>query len=71
MVQADQRMADEHGVVVHVRAAQVQEPGDVVQRGHEMHIGAVLAHGCTDLGKLVGTGHAGLGRHVFVDPGVG
>ncbi|MNQ76515.1 hypothetical protein D3C85_913580 [compost metagenome] len=71
VVQADQRMADEYRVVVHVRAAQIEEPGDVVQRGDEMHVGAVRAHGLADLGQLVGAGDTGFGRHMFVDAGAG
>ena len=71
VVQADQRMANEHRVVIHVRAAQVQQPRNVVHRANEMHVGTVRAHGVSHLRQLVGAGHAGLGRDVFIDLRVG
>ena len=58
-VLTQQQMSEEHRVVGHVRATQVEQPGDVVQGGDEMPGGASVGHGLAHLGKL---GAARLGR---------
>ena len=70
-VGVEQRVCQEHRVVADVRAAQVEQPGDVVDAGDQVVGDAVPRHRLADLPELVGAADGGLRRGVLVDRGVG
>ena len=53
-------MTEEDGVVVHIGAAQVEQPGEVVQRGHPVVAGAVSLQGLAQGRELVAPRGAGV-----------
>jgi hypothetical protein len=62
----DQQVGEEHGVVVDVAAAQVGDPGDVVDGGDEVMRRAVARHGLAHLGELGRARKRGVRRAVLV-----
>ena len=59
-------MAQEHRVVLHIGASQVQQPGQVIQRGNPVVGGALGAHLLAHTGQLVGTRRGSMGQGVLV-----
>jgi hypothetical protein len=51
-VRAQQQVADEYRVVIDIRAAQVQQPGNVVQCGNEMVIRPCCCMACRTAASL-------------------
>jgi hypothetical protein len=62
----EQQVAQEHRVEVHVAAAQVGDPGQVVDGADQVVAGAMRGHRLAHGGQLVGAGLRGVGRGVFV-----
>ena len=62
-----QQEGEKYGVVGDVAAAQVGQPGDVVQAGDEVVFRAVFLHGAADAGEFRGGRLADVGRVVRVD----
>ena len=44
-VTADHHVGEKHRIEVHVRAAQLGQPGDIVQGGEQVPVRAVIRHG--------------------------
>jgi hypothetical protein len=66
-VALDQRMGEEHRVVVDVAAAQVEQPRHVVDGRDQMVRRAGFAHRLAHAGELVAARRRGFGRQVLVD----
>ena len=71
LVGGDQQVGEEDGVVVDVGAAQVGDPGDVVDGGDEVVRGAGRGHRSAHLGQLGRARLRRVRRGVFVDAGLG
>ena len=64
---ADQGKGNEHRVEGHVGTAQVEQPGDIVQRGDEVPVGTAVFQFTAQLHKLLATADRRLRRQVLVD----
>ena len=60
-------MGQEHRVVLHVGAAQVENPGDVVHGRHKVVAGTQCLHGRSNLAQLVGAADDRIVSVVFVN----
>jgi hypothetical protein len=68
---ADQGKGDKHRVEGHIGAAQVEQPGNVIEGSDEMPVGAALLEGCAQRRKLLDPALGGLGRQMLIDRLIG
>ncbi|MNE05675.1 hypothetical protein D3C80_982450 [compost metagenome] len=70
LILADQCERNKHRIVGNVTATQVEQPGNVVERGKKVPVGATLLEALAQFGKLVTTTERRMGWQMLVD-GIG